>query len=465
MKLSFFGAARTVTGSKHLVELKSGKRILLDCGLFQGRRAEAERINRDFPFDAASIDCVILSHAHIDHAGLLPKLYKEGFRGDVYCTHATYSLSALLLMDSAHIQQSDVRFVNKIRRKQGKPSVQPLYTEEDAEGILKQFVGMPYGHRFSPVEGVSLEFRDAGHILGSAHVVLTITENGRTVKLGFTGDIGNPNRPILKDPEKMEDCDYLISESTYGGKTHEPPDESKSRLAEVIERTSARGGKVIIPAFAVGRTQEIVYAMDQLWNEERLPHIPVYVDSPLAVNATGVYLSHPECYDKKLLDYMRTDKNPLGFERLSYIRDVEDSKALNSTRMPMVIISASGMCEAGRILHHLKNNIEDSRNTVMIVGYCADHTLGKKIVDKLPEVRIFGETYPLRAEVVVMNSYSAHADEPGVVSFINKLDRDRLKKIFLVHGSPDRQELMRTALQNAGHRNVEIPEFGETVEL
>ena len=465
MKLSFFGAARTVTGSKHLVELKSGKRILLDCGLFQGRRAEAERINRDFPFDAASIDCVILSHAHIDHAGLLPKLYKEGFRGDVYCTHATYSLSALLLMDSAHIQQSDVRFVNKIRRKQGKPSVQPLYTEEDAEGILKQFVGMPYGHRFSPVEGVSLEFRDAGHILGSAHVVLTITENGRTVKLGFTGDIGNPNRPILKDPEKMEDCDYLISESTYGGKTHEPPDESKSRLAEVIERTSARGGKVIIPAFAVGRTQEIVYAMDQLWNEERLPHIPVYVDSPLAVNATGVYLSHPECYDKKLLDYMRTDKNPLGFERLSYIRDVEDSKALNSTRMPMVIISASGMCEAGRILHHLKNNIEDSRNTVMIVGYCADHTLGKKIVDKLPEVRIFGETYPLRAEVVVMNSYSAHADEPGVVSFINKLDRDRLKKIFLVHGAPDRQELMRTALQNAGHRNVEIPEFGETVEL
>ncbi|NNE33663.1 MAG: MBL fold metallo-hydrolase [Rhodothermales bacterium] len=465
MKLTFCGAAKTVTGSKHLIELESGKKILLDCGLFQGRRAEADRLNKEFLFDASQIDVVILSHAHIDHAGLLPKLYREGFRGEIYCTHATYSLSSLLLMDSAHIQQSDAKYVNRIRKKQGKPKVEPLYSKEHAERVLDLFVGMPYRHRFSPVDGVTLEFRDAGHILGSAHLVLSITERGKTTKLGFTGDIGNPDRPILKDPEKMEDCDYLISESTYGGRTHEPPSQSKVRLAEVISRTSARGGKVIIPSFAVGRTQEIVYAMDQLWNEDGLPQIPVYVDSPLAVNATGVYLSHPECYDRELLDYVMEDANPLGFERLTYVRDVEKSKKLNDSRMPMVIISASGMCEAGRILHHLKNNIEDSRNTVMIVGYCADHTLGKRIVDQVPEVRIFGKTYNLRAEVVVMNSYSAHADEPGVLDFIGQLDRERLRKIFLVHGAPERQELMRMALVEAGHKDVVIPEYGESIEF
>ncbi len=465
MKLTFCGAAKTVTGSKHLIELESGKQILLDCGLYQGRRADAERINKEFPFDPSTIDVVLLSHAHIDHAGLLPKLYKEGFRGQIYCTHATYSLSSLMLMDSAHIQESDAKYTNRIRRKKKKPEVQPLYLKEHAEKVLDLFIGMPYGYRFSPLEGVELEFRDAGHILGSAHMVLSVTESGKTTKLGFTGDIGNPGRPILKDPAKMEDCDYLISESTYGGRIHEPPSESKKKLAEVISRTSARGGKVIIPSFAVGRTQEIVYAMDQLWNEEKLPQIPVYVDSPLAVNATGVYLSHPECYDKELLEYMMTDDNPLGFERLTYIRDVEDSKALNESRVPMVIISASGMCQAGRILHHLKNNVADDRNTVMIVGYCADHTMGKRIVDKQPELRIFGGTYPLRAEVVVMNSYSAHADEPGVVGFIDQLDRDRLQKIFLVHGAPERQELMKSALVAAGHKNIVIPEYGESVQL
>ncbi len=465
MQLTFFGAARTVTGSKHLVELDSGKRLLLDCGLFQGRRAESDRLNRDFGFDPTSIDAVILSHAHIDHAGLLPKLYKEGFRGRIYCTHATYSLSTLLLMDSAYIQEKDTRFVNRIRKRKGKPAVKPLYTGADAEGVLDHFIGVPYRHAFSPVEGVSVEFRDAGHILGSATMLLTITEHGKTTKLGFTGDIGNPGRPILRDPQKMADCDYLISESTYGGKEHEPPSESKKRLSEVIRRTSSRGGKVIIPAFAVGRTQEIVHAMDQLWNADKLPRIPVFVDSPLAVNATGVYLSHTECYDSDLLEYMRGDDDPFGFERLTYVRDAEKSKELNGMRVPMVVVSASGMCEAGRILHHLKNNIEDSRNTIMIVGYCADHTLGKRIVDKHPEVRIFGEPYQLRAEVVVMNSYSAHADEPGVVSFINQLDRERLKRIFLVHGAPERQELMRDALGAAGHRNVSIPEHGETVSL
>ncbi len=465
MKLTFWGAARTVTGSKHLLELENGKRLLLDCGLFQGRRAESRERNARFGFEAASIDAVLLSHAHIDHAGLLPKLYKDGFRGCVYATHATYDLCSLMLRDSAHIQEKDIEYVNKRHRKRGEPPVEALYDMEDADGVMEHFVGVPYGYRFHPAEGVEVVYRDAGHILGSATMVLSITENGKTTRLGFTGDIGNPGRPILRDPAKMDDCDYLICESTYGGAVHDPPEQSKERLAEVVGRTSGRGGKVIIPAFAVGRTQEIVYALDQLWHEQRLPPIPVYVDSPLAVNATGVYQAHPECFDRALIQYMREEGDPLGFERLTYIRDVEKSKALNGMRVPMVIISASGMCEAGRILHHLKNNIGDARNTVMIVGYCADHTLGKKIVDRLPVVRIFGDEYTLRAEVVVMNSYSAHADEPGLLDFVGKLDREQLRRLFLVHGAPERQDALKAALERDGYRHVHIPDHGESVTL
>jgi metallo-beta-lactamase family protein len=465
LKLTFCGAARTVTGSKHLLELESGHKILMDCGLFQGRRSESDRLNREFLFHPAEIDVVLLSHAHIDHAGLLPKLWKEGFRGKVYCTHATYSLSTLLLMDSAHIQQSDVRYINKRNKKRNRPPVAPLYGREDAEGILDLFVGVGYRQSFSPVPGVTVEYRDAGHILGSASMVLTITERGKTKKLGFSGDVGNPGRPILRDPQGMEDCDWLICESTYGGKVHEPAAKAKSRLLDVITRTAERGGRVIIPAFSVGRTQEIVYALDQLWNEGHFRNVPVYVDSPLAVNATGVFLSHPECYDADLHEYMLTDDNPWGFDRLTYVRDVAVSKSLNDTREPMVIISASGMCEAGRILHHLKNNISDDRNTVMMVGYCADHTLGKRIIDKSPEVRIFGDTYKLRAEVAVMNSFSAHADEPGILDFVGKMDRDRLQQVFLVHGAPKRQDLMAGAMDRAGYDRVSIPDFGDSVEL
>ncbi len=465
MKLTFCGAARTVTGSKHLLELANGKRILMDCGLFQGRRSIADEMNASFLFDPSAIDVVLLSHAHIDHSGLLPKLYKEGFRGKIWATHASYSLCALMLLDSAHIQEKDIRFVNKIRSKQGKPPRKPLYNREHAEGVLELFVGVGYRQVFSPVEGMTVEYRDAGHILGSATMVLTINENGKTVRLGFTGDVGNPGRPILRDPQPMTDCDYLITESTYGGKTHEPADSAKKDLAEVVKRTSGRGGKVIIPAFAVGRTQEIVHALDQLWNEGRLPPIPAYVDSPLAVSATGVYLAHPECYDPKLREYMMTDENPFGFERLTFVREAARSKELNGSRVPMIIISASGMCEAGRILHHLRNNIEDDRNTVMIVGYCAEHTLGKRIVDRRPEVRIFGETYRLRAEVVVKNSYSAHADQPGLLEFLSSLDRDRLRKVFLVHGDMERQTIFKDALVEEGYRDVSIPEYGESFVL
>lgn len=465
MKLTFWGAARTVTGSKHLLELESGARLLLDCGLTQGRRSEADRMNSTLPFDATSIDAVLLSHAHIDHSGLLPKLYQDGFRGKIYATHATRDLCSIMLMDSAHIQEKDVLFVNKLHRKRGDPPVEPLYNADDVEGVLQLYTSVNYKESFSPVPGVEVEYRDAGHILGSASMVLTIRENGKVKKLGFTGDIGNTDRPIIRDPQPMADCDFLITESTYGGEVHDPPDRRREKLAEVINRTSARGGKVIIPAFAVGRTQEIVHSLDQLYNEKRLPEIPVYVDSPLAVNATGVFAAHPECYDRELRAYLMTDDNPFGFDRLSYIRDVEKSKALNASQVPMVIISASGMCEAGRILHHLRNNIENPRNTVMIVGYCADHTLGKRIVDRQPVVRIFGEEHKLRAEVVVMNSYSAHADEPGMLAFIGKLDRDRLQNIFLVHGELRRQEKFKTALENEGYRGISIPEYGESVTL
>lgn len=465
MRLRFCGAARTVTGSKHLVELESGHRLLLDCGLFQGRRSESDHQNRQFLFDPRTIDAVILSHAHIDHAGLLPKLWKEGFRGPVYCTHATYSLSALLLMDSAHIQEKDIRFVNKLHKRRGHAPVEPLYKQEDAEGVLSKFVGVGYGQRFSPVPGVNVEFRDAGHILGSATMVLTVSEGGKTKKLGFTGDVGNPGRPILRDPQPMEDCDWLISESTYGGKTHEPADRAQERLLDVINRTTARGGKVIIPAFAVGRTQELVYALDQLWNQGHLRSIPVFVDSPLAVNATGVFQAHPECFDAQLREYLLRDDDPWGFDRLTYIRDAARSKELNGSPMPMVIISASGMCEAGRVLHHLRNNVADDRNTIMMVGYCADHTLGKRIIERRPEIRIFGDAFPLRAEVAIMNSFSAHADEPGMVGFISHMDMDRLQRIFLVHGAPERQELMADALRRSGYDRISIPEMGETVAL
>ena len=465
LKLTFWGAARTVTGSKHLVELENGTRILLDCGLFQGRRAESRQRNSEFGFDPASIDMVLLSHAHIDHCGLLPKLWRDGFRGAVYSTHATRDLCSYLLHDSAHIQEKDTEYVNKKHRKKGKPLVDVLYDHDDVDGILERFRSVSYNHSFKPADGVEVEYRDAGHILGSASIHLTITEHGRTTRLGFTGDIGSRNRPILRDPQPLAPCDYLISESTYGGKTHEPPQEAKNKLGEIVKRTASRGGKVIIPAFAVGRTQEIVHILDQLENEGTLPRIPVFVDSPLAVNATNVFIAHPECFDRDLRNYMRNDPEPFGFNKLNYIRNVERSKELNFMPEPMIIISASGMCEAGRILHHLRNNIEDPRNTVMMVGYCAEHTLGRRIIEKHEEVRIFGDRHPLNCEVAVMNHYSAHADEPGMVEFISHHDPKELRNIFLVHGDLNRQEKFKEALAQAEYNNVSIPDHGESVDL
>lgn len=464
MKLTFWGAARTVTGSAHLLEFEGG-RVLMDCGLFQGRRAEARRRNASMPVDPATVDAVLLSHAHIDHSGLLPAFQKGGFRGPVWATHATSDLCGAMLRDSAFIQEKDIEWVNRRERRRGADQLEPLYRMEDADAVLEQFESVDYGTPFHPLPGLEVEYRDAGHILGSATMVLTVREGTRTVKIGFTGDVGRANRPILRDPETMADCDYLITESTYGGEVHDPPEKAKDRLAEVVGRTAARGGKVIIPAFAVGRTQEIVHRLDELENEGRLPPIPIFVDSPLAVNVTDIFRAHPECFDETMRAYMNTDPHPFGFGRLTYIRDVQESKKLNGSRLPMVIISASGMAEAGRILHHLRNNISDPRNTVLIVGYCAEHTLGKRIVERRPEVKIFGEPHLLRAEVAVMNSYSAHADEPELLEFIGRLDRQRLRKIFLVHGEPGRQIALANALEERGYEDVSMPERGDSVEL
>lgn len=464
MKLTFWGATGTVTGSLHMVEV-GGKRIFMDCGLFQGRRADAKRLNAEFPADPAGVDAVLLSHAHIDHSGLLPKLYREGFRGPVYATDATRDLCASMLPDSAHIQQKDAEWVNRRERRRGDDRIEPLYSMRDAEGVVELFEPVAYDRPFGPFPGLEVEYRDAGHILGSATMTLTVDEDGRTRRLGFTGDLGRANRPILRDPQPMPDCDWLICESTYGGEVHDPPDRAKERLAEVVGATAARGGKVIIPAFAVGRTQEIVFRLDELTNEGRLPPIPVIVDSPLAVNVTDVFRRHPECYDAELRAYMEHDPDPFGFSRLAYVRDVEESKRLNASTLPMVIISASGMAEAGRILHHLRNNVENPKNTVMIVGYCAPHTLGRRIAERRETVNIFGEPHRLRAEVEVMNSYSAHADGTELVEFVSELDADRLQRTFLVHGDPDRQIALTGALEAAGYGGVHRPWRGETLDL
>ena len=464
MRLTFWGAAQTVTGSMHLLEV-GGRRVLMDCGLFQGRRADAERINREFPVDPSTIEAVLLSHEHIDHSGLLPGLHPHGFRGRVYCTHATVDLCAAMLRDSAHIQEKDAEFLNRREKRGSADKLEPLYARADADAILERFEGVDYGASFSPFEGLAVEYHDAGHMLGSASMTLTIQEGGRAKKLGFTGDVGRANSPILRDPAPMPDCDWLICESTYGGRVHEASEEAKDHRARIVADTVKRGGKVIIPAFAVGRTQEIVHRLDQLTNEGKLPPIPIFVDSPLAIDVTEVYRAHPECYDESLREYMKHDPSPFGFARLTYVRAVEDSKRLNESRLPMVIIAASGMCEAGRILHHLRNNVADPRNTVLIVGYCAPHTLGRRIVEKQREVRIFGEPHPLRAHVEVMNALSAHADEPELVRFVGHLDPERLEKVFLVHGDPKGQLPLADALVAAGYTRPEAPGRGESHEL
>ncbi len=469
MHIQFQGAARTVTGSMHVLTV-GGSTVLLDCGMYHGKRDESRERNARFPFDPSGISAVILSHAHIDHSGNLPTLVQQGFRGPVYCTGATKDLCEVMLRDSGFIQQKDAEFITKKHRKKGLPPVEPLFTQDDVEATLPLLRGTPYGTVFDVAEGIACRFEDAGHILGSASAALTLREGPRTRRLAYTGDLGRSGLPILRDPVFVGGdggTDYLISESTYGGRYHAPVGEMKEQLLGPLLRACARKGKVVIPAFSVGRTQEIVYTLHILHGEGKLERIPVYVDSPLSVNVTEVFRRHPECFDSETLAVLNSpgDNDPFGFDRLTYIRSVEESKALNDMPGPCVIIAASGMCEAGRITHHLANTIGDTRNMVLIVGYQAENTLGKKIVLREPVVNIFGEPHELRAEVVVLNSFSGHADRNELLRYCGEFPREAMKDIFLVHGDPDQSEKLARGLHESGFPRVGIPARGDDVSL
>ena len=469
MKIKFCGAAREVTGSAHLITLDNGFQILLDCGLYQGQSEDMATFNDNWHFNPAEIGCVVLSHAHIDHSGRLPKLVRDGFDGNIHCTHATRSLCSIMLLDSAYIQERDAEYFNKRQqrkpRKQRLPERKPLYTSRDAEKTMEQFFSYGYERWFSIHPDVDVLFRDAGHILGSASVTLRIRENGRTIRFGFTGDVGRPNRPILRDPKPMPEVDYLICESTYGDREHEGQPAELGHLLAIIEDTCVRKkGKLIIPAFSVGRTQEIVYMLDQLETEGRLPRIPVFVDSPLAVNATMIFGAHPECFDHELNEYMLIDDNPFGFNNLTYIRKLDLSKELNERKGPCIIISSAGMINAGRVKHHVYHNVDKKENTILIVGYCAPGTPGGYLREGVEELRLFGEWKPVRAKIEIMDSFSAHADRLELLDFI-KNQKDSLQRLWLVHGTIDRQESLRELLQKYGIKEVEIPRLGQEEEI
>jgi len=470
MKLTFWGAARTVTGSMHEVAV-DGRRYLLDCGLYQGRRAEAAERNRTFPFNARNIASVVLSHAHIDHSGNLPSLAKAGFGGSIYATPATADLAGAMLRDSAYLQGKDAEFLNKRferRRSLGRNNhhapVEPLYEMKDAERAIELFSPTPYHARQPLAEELSFEYRDAGHLLGSASVSLHYRKNGKRIRLTFSGDVGRPNLPIIRDPEPAPEADYLILESTYGNRLHKQDVLVIDKLAHIVNRTAQRGGKLIVPAFAVGRAQQLVLLLHRLTNQGAIPSLPVFVDSPLAVEATTIYRKHSDLYDEESRLMLENHGDPFGFGRLRYIREASESKALNDLRGPMVIISASGMCEAGRILHHLRNNVEDPRNTVLIVGFQAEHTLGRKLIEGQPEVPIFGDPVRVRAEVVAINELSGHADQGELMRWIKPTVKT-LKKVFLVHGEPAQAEPLATMIREIYDVETVIPERGDSFVL
>jgi metallo-beta-lactamase family protein len=464
MRIHFHGAAQTVTGSQHLIEV-NGARLLLECGLFQGRRSETYERNRNFPFDPATIDAVVLSHAHIDHSGNLPHLVKHGFQGPIYATAATVDLADIMLRDSGHIQESDAMFVNKKRAKKGEPLIEPLYTIEDAERVSGHFRKTAYNQPFEPAPGVTARFVEAGHILGSAAVPLEIEENGRVTHLWFSGDIGRRKLPLLRDPVLPDQADYLLMESTYGDKPHSDPEEAYEEFRDVVYQTVQREGKVIIPAFAVGRTQELVYCLNQMMSNGDVPLVPVFVDSPLAVNASDIFRKHPEVFDKETKEFVERHQHPaLDYPQLTYTRSVDESKALNVRKDPMVIISASGMAEAGRILHHLRNNIEDPRNTVCIVSWQAPHTLGRRLADRERRVKIFGEAFDRKAQVATIGGLSAHAGQGLLVEYALSVE-EQVKKVFLVHGEEKAAMALKAKLAENGLTEVYYPEPHESFEI
>ncbi|MBI5946359.1 MAG: MBL fold metallo-hydrolase [Chloroflexi bacterium] len=463
MKLSFHGAARTVTGSMHLVEV-NGSRLLLDCGLFQGKRKESIVRNRTFPFDVTKIDAVVLSHAHIDHSGNLPNLVKQGFNGPIYATHATAELTDLMVRDSGHIQEKQAESTSYHNAKRGEPPVDPLYTQEDAEKVKPLLRSYDYAQPFEPAKGVIANFYDAGHILGSASISLNMEEKNQKRHLWFSGDIGRRNMPILRDPVLPQEADILLMESTYGDKAHNDPEQAYLEMRSVILRTLKRNGKVIIPSFAVGRTQELVYNLHRMSEDGDLPHVPIFVDSPLAVNASRVFRTHPECYDSAMNKMVQSGHPALDFKYLRYVETLEESKALNSRTDPMIIISASGMAETGRVVYHIRWAIENKNNTIMIVSWQSPETMGRKLADREKTIKIFGDTYRCRAEIATVGGLSAHAGQDLLVEYAAGVKKTA-KNIFLVHGEEKgalplmekfKENRIRHAHYPAPHTSVEL---------
>jgi metallo-beta-lactamase family protein len=461
------GAAREVTGSKHILEV-DGRRLLIDCGAFQGKRDEADAKNRRLLPDPAGIEASILTHAHFDHCGLYPLLVKRGFPGSIYATPATRDLANLIMMDSAAIQARDREYLSKQAAKRGEAfTFEPLYDEEDVVRAIERFITVSYGREFRPLDGVAAEFSDAGHILGSAIVRVEARDSaGAALAIGFTGDLGRKNKPIIRDPEPIRPVDYMVLESTYGDRLHESGEDALEKLASTVSRVAQRGGKIVIPAFAVERTQELVFYLHLLSDAKRIPDIPIWCDSPMAINATAIFQVHPECYDKEIHEaFLKHHQNPFGFNQLRFASSVEDSKRLNDAQGPMIIISADGMCEAGRIQHHLIHTVRDSKNAILIVGYMAEGTLGRKIKDRAKQVRIHGELMDMRAEVIEINAFSAHADYEETADWLSMADRSRLKGIFLVHGEGMSQEKLRDYLAGKGYPVPVIVEYGKTYQL
>jgi metallo-beta-lactamase family protein len=463
MKIHYFGAARTTTGSMYLIEV-NGKKLLLECGLFQGHRQEAEALNKNFPFDPSLVDAVVLSHSHLDHAGKLPALCKS-YDGPIHCTPATKDLCGILLLDSAHIQEQDALFVSKVRAKKHLPPVAPLYTSRDAEKCVMQLVAHDYEKAFSPVAGVTVTFRDAGHILGSAQVILDVQEGARKFRYLFTGDIGRGGDELLRDPIPVANVDYLQIESTYAARVHEQRPDADELVRQYVSETLKQSGKIIIPAFSVGRTQQIVYVLHELTCAGKLPRVPIFVDSPLSVHATEIYIRHRESLKPAIYELMCNNENPFGMSNLVYISSADDSKKLNEHTEPMIIISASGMCEGGRIRHHLKNNIGDAKNLVLFIGYCAEGTLGNMITAGKTPVNIFGEPYNVRAKVVSLDTYSGHADKNELKAYVQKLTGD-IKKIVCIHGEEAQclahAETLRVMKPKA---EVIVPAYKQVVEI
>ena len=466
MVIKFLGAAREVTGSKHLITTETGKRILLDCGMYQGKGLETDSMNRNLGFEPSEIDHIILTHAHIDHSGLIPYAYKLGFRGSVICTHATRDLCAIMLADAGHIQEHDAYTFNKKRARQGLEPIEPIYTKEEAVESMELFFSVPYNRKLHIDENIKVKFTNTGHMLGSGVANIEIKENGKITRIAYTGDIGRPVNRILRPPEDFPQTDILITESTYGDRLHEDKVISEKQLLQVVNETCVdKGGKLIVPSFSVGRTQEIVYSLNNFYNDRMLPKVDIYVDSPLAINATNVFRMHPECFNKDILEVMETDPDPFGFNTLFYVLSAEDSKKLNHITKPCIIISASGMMEAGRVKHHLANSISNPRNTVLAVGYCAPATLGARILRGDRQISIHGNLYEVNADVRRIDSYSGHGDYNEMLQFLGCQDASQITRSFIVHGEKETQERYKTRMAEAGFNSPEIPARGDEFEI